>query len=73
MTDVQSLPGHPPYYPWLIFSSCYAKENECGKKATTISPNGRHLGHYKNLFTVIDESFESDERKELKEIQEKIA
>ena len=40
---------------------------------TTIFPSGRHLRHYKSLFTVIDKSLEYDERKELKEIQEKIA
>ena len=39
----------------------------------TTSPSGRHLGHYKSLFTVIDRSLECDDRKELKEIQERIA
>ena len=24
------------------------------RKGTTLSPSGRHLGHYKSLFTVID-------------------
>ena len=39
----------------------------------TTSPSGRHLGHYKSLFTVIDKSLEYDYRKELKEIQGRIA
>ena len=43
------------------------------KESTTTSPSGRYLGHYKSLFTVIDKSFESDKRKEMKEIQERIA
>ena len=43
------------------------------REGTTTSPSGRHLGHYKSLFTVIDHSLESDDRKELKEIQERIA
>ena len=43
------------------------------REGTTTSPSGRHLGHYKSLFTVINHSLESDEREELKEIQEKIA
>ena len=34
------------------------------REGTTTSPNGRHLGHYKSLFTVIDHSLESDDRKE---------
>ena len=43
------------------------------REGTTTSPSGRHLGHYKRLFTVIDKSLEATERKELKEIQERIA
>ena len=43
------------------------------RESTTTCPNGRHLGHYKSLFAVIDKSLESEERKELKEIQERIA
>ena len=43
------------------------------REETTISPSGRHLGHCKNLSSVIDKSLEYDERKELKEIQEMIA
>ena len=43
------------------------------REGTTTSPSGRHLGHYKSLFTVIDKSLEATERKELKEIQERIA
>ena len=43
------------------------------REGTTTSPSGRHLGHYKSLFTVINHSLESDDRKELKEIQERIA
>ena len=43
------------------------------REGTTTSPSGRHFGHYKSLFTVIDNSLESDDRKELKEIQERIA
>ena len=43
------------------------------REGTTTSPSGRHLGHYKSLFTVIDNSLESDDCKELKEIQERIA
>ena len=42
------------------------------RERTTISPNGRHLGHCKSIFTVIDKSLGYEERKELKEIQEKI-
>ena len=38
------------------------------REGTTTSPSGRHLRHYKSLFTVIDKSLEYDERKELKEI-----
>ena len=34
------------------------------REGTTTSPSERHLGHYKSLFTAIDHSFESDERKE---------
>ena len=36
------------------------------REGTTTSLSGRHLGHYKSLFTVIDKSLEYDERKELK-------
>ena len=43
------------------------------RKETSTSPSGRHLGHYKSLITVIDNSLESDDRKELRETQEKIA
>ena len=43
------------------------------RESTKMSPSGRHLGHYKCLFTVIDKSLKVEERKELKEIQEKIA
>ena len=43
------------------------------RERTTKSPSEHHLGHYKNLFTVIDKSLEYGERKELKEIQERIA
>ena len=43
------------------------------REGITKSPSGRHLGHYKSLFTVIDKSLEYDERKKLKEIQERIA
>ena len=38
------------------------------REGTTTSPSGRHLGHYKSIFTVINHSLESDDRKELKEI-----
>ena len=48
-------------------------EMKVWREGTTISPSGSHLGHYKSLFTVIDKSLEYDERKELKEIQERIA
>ena len=43
------------------------------REGTTTSPSGRHLGHYKSLFTVIDKSLEATTKKELKEIQERIA
>ena len=43
------------------------------REGTTTSPSGRHLGHYKSMFTVIDKSLKATERKELKEIQERIA
>ena len=43
------------------------------KEETTRSPSGYYLGHYKSAFTVIDKSLESDDRKELKEIQERMA
>ena len=43
------------------------------REGTTTSPSGRHLGHYKSLFTVINKSLEAKERKELKDIQERIA
>ena len=43
------------------------------REGTTTSPSGRHLGHYKSLFTTIDHSLESDDREELKDIQERIA
>ena len=43
------------------------------REGTTTFPSGRHLGHYRSLFTVIDKSREYEERKELKEIQERIA
>ena len=42
------------------------------REGTTTSPSGRHLGHYKSLFTAIDKSLEYDERKKLKEIEERI-
>ena len=42
------------------------------RELTTMSPSGRHLGHYKLLFTVIDKSLKAENRKELKKIQEKI-
>ena len=37
------------------------------RESTTTSPSGRHLGHYKALFTKIDRSLEEDERKELQQ------
>ena len=40
---------------------------------TSSSGIGRHLGHYKSLFTIIDNPLNAEERKELKEIQERIA
>ena len=43
------------------------------REGTTTSPSGRHLSHYKSLFTVIYKSLKATERKELKEIQERIA
>ena len=43
------------------------------REGTSTSPSDRHLGHYKGLFTVIDKSLEATKRKELKEIQERIA
>ena len=43
------------------------------QELTTPFPSGRHLGHYKSLFTVFDKSFKTEESKELKEVQEKIA
>ena len=43
------------------------------RNLTTTSSSGRHLGHYKCLFTVINKSLKVEERKEFKEIQEKIA
>ena len=43
------------------------------REGTMTSPSGHNLGHYKNILTVIDKLLEYDERKELKEIQEKIA
>ena len=43
------------------------------RESTTASPSGRHLGHCKCLFTVINNSFKAEEKKELKKIQEKIA
>ena len=33
------------------------------REGTITSPSGRHLGHYKSLFTVIDKSLEATERK----------
>ena len=49
------------------------REMKVWREGTTTSPSGRHLEHYKSLFMVIDKSLEYDERKELKEIQERIA
>ena len=43
------------------------------QELTTISLSGRPLGHYKCLVTVMDKSLKVEERKELSEIQEKIA
>ena len=43
------------------------------QEGTTTSPSGRHLGHYKSLFTVIDKLLKETKRKELKEIQVGIA
>ena len=43
------------------------------RELTTTSPSGRHLGHYKSLVTVIDKSLKEEERRELKETQERIA
>ena len=48
-------------------------EMKVWREGTTISPSGCHLGLYKILFSVIDKSRECNERKELKEIQERIA
>ena len=48
-------------------------EMKLRREGTTTSPSGRHSGHNKSLFTVIDKSLEATERKELKEIQERIA
>ena len=44
------------------------REMKVWREGTTTSPSGYHLGHYKSLFTVIDISSESEDRKELKEI-----
>ena len=44
-------------------------EMKVWRQSTMTSPSGRHLGHYKSLFTVIDKTLESEKRKELKEIQ----
>ena len=43
------------------------------REPTTTSSNGRHLGHYKCLFIVINKFLKTEDRKKLKEIQEKIA
>ena len=32
------------------------REMKVWRESTTTSPSGRHLGHYKSLFTVIDKS-----------------
>ena len=37
------------------------------REGTATSPSGRHLGHYKNQFTVIDKSLKATEKKEPKE------
>ena len=45
---------------------------EVWREGTTTSPSERHLGYYKSIFTVINNSLESDDHRELKEIQERI-
>ena len=36
------------------------------RESNTTFPSGRHLSHYKSLFTIIDRSLKEEERKELK-------
>ena len=42
------------------------------RESTTTSPSGRHLGHYKSLFTTIDRSLDEEEREQLQQIQKDI-
>ena len=42
------------------------------RETTTTSPSGRHLGHYKSLFAIIDRSLDEDEREQLQQIQKDI-
>ena len=54
-------------------STTTEREIKVWSELTITSPSGQHLGHYKCLFTVIDKSLKVEERKELEEIQKKIA
>ena len=58
--------------PEITVAQLREKMKSC-REGTTTSPSGRHLSHYKSLFTVIDKSLEAKERRELEEIQERIA
>ena len=40
---------------------------------TSISPSGRHLGHYKALFVPADRSLDEEEHEEIHKKQEDIA
>jgi hypothetical protein len=43
------------------------------REATSTSPSGRHLGHYKALVACIDRSLDDDKRKQYKTYQETIS
>ena len=43
------------------------------RKLTSILPSGRHLGHYKALFVLVDRSLDEDKYEEIRKKQEEIA
>ena len=66
VTDLDSVPAKVTVEQ---MKGKYSKWNE----ATSTSPSGRHLGHYKVLFKTVDRTCSPPERQALREIQDDIA
>ena len=59
--------------PALIKVSDLRGKYTVWQDATSASPSGRHLGHFKLLFRDIDQQLKEEEREQLQGIQEAIA